>query len=301
MSLLNLFGSKHINIDVSNHLKLFLNNFSIEVMPRTAAKIENFNDILPKNTRIYIAHIEGVPIQEMISTAKRIQSEGFVVIPHFPARIIENKVILEDWIKAYQEEANIDQALILAGGVDKPHGIFENSMQLVETELFNKYNFKNLYFAGHPEGNKDIDPDGTKKNVNDALVWKQKLNERTDINLALTTQFCFDSKPVIKWANELNKNGINIPIHIGVAGPAKLQTLIKFSIACGVGASLKVLHKRAKDIKKLLLPFEPNEFLETLALHKKNNPDFNITNIHFFPLGGIKTTSNWIKNATRKL
>jgi methylenetetrahydrofolate reductase (NADPH) len=301
MSLLNLFGSKHINKDVSNHLKLFLNNFSIEVMPRTAAKIESFNDILPKNTRIYIAHIEGVPIQEMISTAKRIQSEGFVVIPHFPARIIENKVILEDWIKAYQEEANIDQALILAGGVDKPHGIFENSMQLVETELFSKYNFKNLYFAGHPEGNKDIDPDGTKKNVNDALVWKQKLNERTDINLALTTQFCFDSKPVIKWANELNKNGINIPIHIGVAGPAKLQTLIKFSIACGVGASLKVLHKRAKDIKKLLLPFEPNEFLETLALHKKNNPDFNITNIHFFPLGGIKTTSNWIKNATRKL
>ena len=301
MSLLNLFGSKHINKDVSNHLKLFLNNFSIEVMPRTAAKIESFNDILPKNTRIYIAHIEGVPIQEMISTAKRIQSEGFVVIPHFPARIIENKVILEDWIKAYQEEANIDQALILAGGVDKPHGIFENSMQLVETELFSKYNFKNLYFAGHPEGNKDIDPDGTEKNVNDALVWKQKLNERTDINLALTTQFCFDSKPVIKWANELNKNGINIPIHIGVAGPAKLQTLIKFSIACGVGASLKVLHKRAKDIKKLLLPFEPNEFLETLALHKENNPDFNITNIHFFPLGGIKTTSNWIKNATRKL
>lgn len=301
MSLLNLFGSKHINKDVSNHLKLFLNNFSIEVMPRTAAKIESFNDILPKNTRIYIAHIEGVPIQEMISTAKRIQSEGFAVIPHFPARIIENKVILEDWIKAYQEEANIDQALILAGGVDKPHGIFENSMQLVETELFSKYNFKNLYFAGHPEGNKDIDPDGTERNVNDALVWKQKLNERTDINLALTTQFCFDSKPVIKWANELNKNGINIPIHIGVAGPAKLQTLIKFSIACGVGASLKVLHKRAKDIKKLLLPFEPNEFLETLALHKKNNPDFNITNIHFFPLGGIKTTSNWIKNATRKL
>ena len=301
MSLLNLFGSKHINKDVSNHLKLFLNNFSIEVMPRTAAKIESFNDILPKNTRIYIAHIEGVPIQEMISTAKRIQSEGFAVIPHFPARIIENKVILEDWIKAYQEEANIDQALILAGGVNKPHGIFENSMQLVETELFSKYNFKNLYFAGHPEGNKDIDPDGTEKNVTDALVWKQKLNERTDINLALTTQFCFDSKPVIKWADELNKNGINIPIHIGVAGPAKLQTLIKFSIACGVGASLKVLHKRAKDIKKLLLPFEPNEFLETLALHKKNNPDFNITNIHFFPLGGIKTTSNWIKNATQKL
>ena len=95
----------------------------------------------------------------------------------------------------------------------------------------------------------------------------------------------------------MTNNGINIPIHIGVAGPAKLQTLIKFSIACGVGPSLKVLQKRAKDVKKLLLPFEPNDFLETLAKHKKENSKFNISNIHFFPLGGIKTNASWIKNA----
>lgn len=298
MSLLNLFSSKEKNKKVSDNLKDFLVNFSIEVMPSTASKIESFKDILPINTRIYIAHIEGVPIEEMIQTAKRLQSEGFSVMPHFPARIIKNKSTLEEWITKYQDEASIDQALLLAGGVTNPHGIFENSMQLVETELFNKYNFKNLHFAGHPEGNKDIDFDGSTNNVDEALLWKQKFNERTDIEVALTTQFCFEADPVIKWADSMIEKGINIPIHIGVAGPAKLQTLIKFSIACGVGPSLKVLQKRAKDVKKLLLPFEPNEFLETLAQHKKENPKFNITNIHFFPLGGINTSADWIKNAT---
>jgi methylenetetrahydrofolate reductase (NADPH) len=298
MSLLNLFSSKEKNKKVSDNLKDFLVNFSIEVMPSTAAKIESFKDILPINTRIYIAHIEGVPIEEMIQTAKRLQSEGFSVMPHFPARIIKNKSTLEEWITKYQDEAGIDQALLLAGGVTNPHGIFENSMQLVETELFNKYNFKNLHFAGHPEGNKDIDFDGSTNNVDEALLWKQKFNERTDIEVALTTQFCFEADPVIKWADSMIEKGINIPIHIGVAGPAKLQTLIKFSIACGVGPSLKVLQKRAKDVKKLLLPFEPNDFLETLAQHKKENPKFNITNIHFFPLGGINTSADWIKNAT---
>ena len=297
MSLLNLFSSKEKNKKVSDNLKDFLVNFSIEVMPSTAAKIESFKDILPINTRIYIAHIEGVPIEEMIQTAKRLQSEGFSVMPHFPARIIKNKSTLEEWITKYQDEAGIDQALLLAGGVTNPHGIFENSMQLVETELFNKYNFKNLHFAGHPEGNKDIDFDGSTNNVDEALLWKQKFNERTDIEVALTTQFCFEADPVIKWADSMIEKGINIPIHIGVAGPAKLQTLIKFSIACGVGPSLKVLQKRAKDVKKLLLPFEPNDFLETLAQHKKENPKFNITNIHFFPLGGINTSADWIKNA----
>ena len=298
MSLLNLFSSKTENQKVSDHLKEFLTDFSIEVMPRTAAKIESFKEILPKNTRVYIAHIEGVPIDEMVQTAKRISSEGFNVMPHFPARIIKDKSTLEEWISIYQGEAGINQALLLAGGVNKPHGVFESSMQLVETELFEKYNFKNLHFAGHPEGNKDIDKGGSNKNVDAALLWKQKFNERSDINIAITTQFCFEAEPVIEWANSLTNNGINIPIHIGVAGPAKLQTLIKFSIACGVGPSLRVLQKRAKDVKKLLLPFDPNDFLETLAKHKKENPKFNISNIHFFPLGGINTNALWIKNAT---
>ncbi|MDC1046267.1 methylenetetrahydrofolate reductase [Candidatus Pseudothioglobus singularis] len=298
MSILNVFSSKEENKKVSENLKDFLVDFSIEVMPRTASKIESFKEILPQNTRVYIAHIEGVPINEMVETAKRISKEGFNVMPHFPARIIKDKITLEDWIKRYQDEAGIEQALLLAGGVTKPHGDFESSMQLVETELFEKFNFKHLHFAGHPEGNKDIDYDGSSKNVDEALSWKQKFKERTDINLALTTQFCFEADPVIDWADSLKSNGINIPIHIGVAGPAKLQTLIKFSIACGVGPSLRVLQKRAKDVKKLLLPFEPNDFLETLAEHKKENPSFNITNVHFFPLGGINVNASWVKNAT---
>ena len=298
MSILSAFTSKEENIKVSESLKDFLGDFSMEVMPRTASKIESFTEILPQSTRIYIAHIEGVPIEEMVETAKRLANEGFNVMPHFPARIIKDKSMLDDWINRYQGEAGIEQALLLAGGVSKPHGDYENSMQLVETELFEKYNFKHLHFAGHPEGNKDIDSDGSNKNVDAALSWKQKFKERTDIALALTTQFCFEAEPVIEWANSLTSKGIDIPIHIGVAGPAKLQTLIKFSIACGVGPSLRVLQKRAKDVKKLLLPFEPNEFLETLAEHKKVNPGFNITNVHFFPLGGINVNASWIKSAT---
>ncbi|MEC7596391.1 MAG: methylenetetrahydrofolate reductase [Pseudomonadota bacterium] len=300
MSILSAFSSQEESKKISNHLKDFLVDFSIEVMPRTASKIESFNEILPQNTRVYIAHIEGVPIEEMVETANRLSSEGFDVMPHFPARIIKDKDTLENWIQRYQEEAGIEQALLLAGGLSRPHGSFESSMQLVETELFEKYNFKHLHFAGHPEGNRDIDHDNSTMNVDAALSWKQKFKERTDINLALTTQFCFEAGPVIEWADSLVKNGIDIPIHIGVAGPAKLQTLIRFSIACGVGPSLRVLQKRAKDVKKLLLPFEPNDFLETLAEHKKANPNFNITNVHFFPLGGINVNASWIKSASIK-
>jgi methylenetetrahydrofolate reductase (NADPH) len=181
----------------------------------------------------------------------------------------------------------------LAGGVEKPHGDFHSSMQLLETGLFDKAGFERLHVAGHPEGNKDIDPDGSMKNVDEALQWKQKFSERTDAKMALATQFAFDAKPIIDWANGVKAAGVDLPIHIGIAGPAKLQTLIKFAIACGVGPSLKVLQKRAMDVSKLLLPYEPNDVISELAAHKAANPDFNITNVHFFPLGGIKTNANW--------
>ncbi|WP_166415554.1 methylenetetrahydrofolate reductase [Cochlodiniinecator piscidefendens] len=283
-------------VEVKPEVEAFLNGYSIEVMPRTAAKVEDFRDLLPAGTRVYIAHIEGTPIDEMVDTAKRIAGEGFDVMPHFPARIIKDEATLADWIARYQGEANVNQALLLAGGVDKPHGDFHSSMQLLETGQFDKAGFKRLHVAGHPEGNKDIDPDGSTKNVLDALGWKQAFSQRTDAQMALATQFCFESGPVIEWANGLKEQGIDIPVHIGIAGPAKLQTLIKFSIACGVGASLRVLQRRAKDVTKLLLPFEPEEIISELAAHKAANPDFNIEKVHFFPLGGIKTNANWAIN-----
>lgn len=278
---------------VNPQVESFLKDYSIEVMPRTAEKVEDFRAILPKGTRVYIAHIEGTPIEEMVSTAKRIANEGFPVMPHFPARIIKDEATLADWIARYQGEADVKQALMLAGGVEKPYGDYHSSMQLLETGLFDKAGFTHLHVAGHPEGNKDIDPNGGYQNVNDALDWKQKFSERTDAKMALATQFAFDAGPIIRWANGVKNAGIDLPIHIGIAGPAKLQTLIKFAIACGVGPSLKVLQKRAMDVSKLLLPYEPTDVLTQLAAHKAANPDFNITNVHFFPLGGIKTNANW--------
>ena len=293
MALLN-FGSKNTTVVEANpEVETFLKGFSIEVMPRTVEKIADLRDLLPRGTRVYVAHIEGTTIQEMVATAKRVAAEGFDVMPHFPARIIKDETTLRNWIAMYQGEAGIDQALLLAGGVTKPHGEYKSSMQLLESNAFGDTGFKRLHVAGHPEGNKDIDPDGAVTNTDAALRWKQAFSETSDAEMAIATQFCFEPQPVISWANKLAANGITLPIHIGVAGPAKLQTLIKFSIACGVGASLRVLQRRAKDLTKLLLPFTPDGFLAELAAHKTKNPQFSVSHVHFFPLGGIKTNAKW--------
>ena len=280
---------------MSTNFKDFISGYSIEVVPNSAAKIESFKEILPINTRVYIAHLETENIATMVATAKRISEEGFKVMPHIPARIIQNQTMLNDWISMYQNEAGVEEALLLAGGSTKPVGDYDSSMQLIESGLFDKAGFKRLHIAGHPEGNKDIDPDGGMKNVSEALSWKQEFSNRTDADMAIATQFCFDADVVNKWAKNIQEDGIDIPIHIGIAGPAKLQTLLKFSVECGIGASMKILTKRAKDLTKLLLPYKPTQMLTDLSEYKSKDPTLNIEQVHFFPIGGIKQTTDWLE------
>ena len=282
--------------DINTNFKDFTSGYSIEVIPRSAAKIESFTDLLPKNTRVYLAHLETEDISAMIATAKRLNREGFTVMPHIPARLIQNQATLNDWISMYQNEAGVDEALLLAGGSKKPVGDFDSSIQLIESGLFDKAGFKRLHVAGHPEGSKDIDPSGGTKNVTEALSWKQEFSKRTDASMAIATQFCFDAGVVKKWADSIKENGIDIPIHIGIAGPAKLQTLLKFSVECGIGPSMKVLTKRAKDLTTLLLPYKPIQILNELAEYKSKDPESNIEQVHFFPIGGIKQTVDWIED-----
>jgi len=291
MGLLNFRRPVETAAPQNGAVQALMQGFSLEVMPRTAEKIDDFRAILPLGTRVYIAHIEGTPIADMVATAARLRAEGMEPMPHFPARIIRDRAEAADWVDRYRSEADVCAALMLGGGVATPAGAYDNSMQLLDSGLFD--GFDRLHVAGHPEGNLDIEPAGQDRVVMQALRWKQDYARSTGVDMAIVTQFAFEAAPIIAWCDRLRDQGITLPVHLGVAGPAKLQTLIKFAVACGVGPSLKVLQKRAKDVSKLLLPFEPTELVQALAAHKAAHPDFAVERLHFFPLGGIKTNANW--------
>lgn len=293
MGLLNFRRSERAP-ERTGAMAAFVRGYSIEVMPKTAAKVADLRALLPAGTTVYVAHLDGTPIGDMVATARRLTDEGFVPMPHFPARSIPDRATLADWIARYAGEAGVTGGLVLAGGIPEPRGAFHSSMQLLETGLFDKAGFGRLHVAGHPEGSRDIDPDGSERNMLAALGWKQAFAARTDAKVAVVTQFAFEAGPVIAWADRLRARGIDLPIHIGVAGPAKLQTLVKYAISCGVGPSLAVLQRRARDVSKLVLPFTPDAFLGALAAEAARRPDFPIAGVHFFPLGGIATNTRWL-------
>ncbi|MGE6738748.1 methylenetetrahydrofolate reductase [Allorhizobium pseudoryzae] len=272
-----------------------LQTWSIEVLPRTAAKIADFTALLPAGTRVYIAHVDGTPLNDMVATAARLARDGFPVVPHIPARSLDDVAQLGDLLARYRGEADVRQALLLAGGRASPRGSLSSSLDLIETGLFDRMGFTHLHIAGHPEGNRDIDRDGSSRAVDAALLTKQAYSERTDAALAITTQFAFDPQSIIAWSERIAALGVTLPVHVGIAGPAKLQTLLKYAVTCGIGPSLKILQRRALDLTKLMVPYEPTDLLEALQAHKSAYPDSLMAQVHLFPLGGIEQAVRWAK------
>lgn len=270
---------------------------SVEVTPKTLAKEADLTSLLPAGKVVFIAHIAGTHIAEMVAAARRLRAKGFDPQPHIPARLLGSRAELADWLARYRGEAGVERALLLAGGLATPAGSFASSMDLLGTGLFDAAGFREIAFAGHPEGNRDIDPDGGTAHLDAALAWKQAFVARSDLKAALVTQFAFDPAPVLAWAGRIAAAGIDLPVRVGLAGPAKPATLLRYGLNCGVGASLRVLSRRAGDLGHMLRPFAPDDMLSALADHLAAHPESRISGIHLFPLGGLRACSDWAAQA----
>jgi len=269
-----------------------LDGFSIEVMPRTAAKVEDFRALLPAGTRVYVAHIDGTDPAEIAATVRRLADEGFCPMPHVPARGVESAAELDRRLALYAD-SGATEALAIAGGIAEPRGPFCDTASMLATGRFEARGFRRIHVAGHPEGSRDIDPSGGEAAAMAALRAKAEHARRSGVEMAIVTQFVFDAAPVIDWARRLGAEGIDLPVHVGVAGPAKLQTLVKYAMVCGVGPSLRVLQRRAADLTRLARPFAPTEVLAALARARAADPGLRIEAAHLFPLGGIAAAAEY--------
>lgn len=267
----------------------FLNGFTAETTPGGAAKIPDFREYLREGTVVYITFLPGSDFKDTVDVAVRLRNEGFIPVPHFAARSITNQQVLEENIKRVVGEAGVDWVLAIAGAVNNPLGEFTDSMQMLQTGLFEKHGINKIAVAGHPEGS----PDMPTTAIIDAMRWKNAYARETGTEMYMVTQFAFDVEPIIAWDKAMQAEGNQLPIHIGVPGLASLKSLLAHAKACGVGASMKVLTKQAKNISKLLVVNAPDKQVNELAHYHATDPDCGISGVHMYPLGGLRRTAQW--------
>src|SRR5438874_10771319 len=264
--------------------------YSIETTVREAGRIEKYQDLVPKGTSMYIPHVPGVAREDTVALAARLRKEDMDPVPHIVARRTGSAAILDDFLTRLVGEAGVTRVLCVAGDISAPEGEFESALQILERGFIEKHGIRKIGVAGHPEGHKQVSESALK----DAIVRKNAYAQKTGADMRLVTQFSFVAEPVIAWDKSIAS--INtLPIYIGLPGLAKASTLLKYALDCGVGPSLAAFSKHATQLSRLLTVSAPDEQLVAIADYRTKNPQTKICGLHFFPFGGLKRTTDWLK------
>jgi methylenetetrahydrofolate reductase (NADPH) len=281
------------NEELSKQIVAFMNDYSIEATPHDEGRLDEIRGILSAGTAVYVAHPPGVPIDDIVKLAGRLQKMGLHAVPHIIARKLESREQLDHALAALQE-LGVDRALCVAGDITAAKPAFDSSLEVLQTGLFGKYGFRDVGVAGHPEGSKAIGEERVEK----ALRGKAEFAKSCGFNVYFATQFGFDPQAFTDWEAATAAKGITMPIHVGMPGPASLRQLAKFAMLCGVGASMRMLTSRTAAMANLLSTQAPDEMVTYIARHRATHPDSRLKKIHFFAFGGVVKTARWA-NAVR--
>jgi len=238
-------------------------NFSLEITMKTDLSS------LPKVKDVYITMLPGDDYRSVASKAKELVQSGFNAVPHFPARSIKDLLQLKEYVTICKDNG-VKQVLVIGGGA-QPIGDFHCSKQILETGLFDSFK---IGIAGHPDGSPDISDSELEKAMKDKKPYADYI----------VTQWLLDSNLIADFISKQT-----LPVHVGITGPLKISSLLKFASIVGAKNSLNFLKSNATKAIDLIKPRDPNDIIEKLK---------GLTNnFHLYTFGGIKETNKWlIKN-----
>lgn len=271
----------------------FLRKMSIEITPKQIEKLPVLAQKLPPDCNVFIALIDPADIAGQVEAARQLKAAGFAPIPHVPARFVRDEADLRSRIAALAQ-AGSTQMLVLGGGAPTPIGIYDAAIQLLQSGVFQANGVTRIGIAGHPEGNPDITKVHGEAMLLQTLSEKQAYLKANGIEGFIATQFLFEANPVADWARTLKAAGIELPIHVGVPGPATIKTLVKYAAMCGVGNSARFIRKQAMNITKLLSVNTPDDFVAGLARLHLEKPELRIAAPHLYPFGGFDKLFDWV-------
>jgi methylenetetrahydrofolate reductase (NADPH) len=235
-------------------------NFSLEITMKTDLST------LPKVKDVYITMLPGNDFRQVANKATELVKSGFNPVPHFPARSIKNMEQLKEYVQICKD-GGVKQALVI-GGSAQPIGDFHCSLQLLETGLFE--NFR-VGIAGHPDGSPDI----SEQDLEKAMIDKKPYADY------IVTQWLLDTKTIAKFISKQT-----LPVHVGITGPLKISSLLKFASIVGAKNSINFLKSNALKAIDLLKPRDPNSIIEELKV--------NTDSFHIYTFGGLKETNKWL-------
>jgi methylenetetrahydrofolate reductase (NADPH) len=274
---------------LSRDLTALLPSASVEVSSR-GDQLQQLRENFQPGTDVTITFLPGDNYRHNVDTATALRRAGFNPVPHIAAREMATREALDDFLTRARGEAGVSRILLIAGDVALARGPFKSSFDVRTSGLLEARGIASVSVAGHPEGHPYLQA----ANAFTALQAWRDWGRETGIRVDVLTQFCFESAPILGWIGELDARGIDLPVIVGLAGPATPATLMKFALRCGVGNSMRALRGQIGRFGRLLIDTGPDEVMGGL---RSAPPDTtaSIAGFHLFPFGGLRKTGAWLR------
>ena len=194
----------------------FLRGYSLEATRPKPANIEALKACAPGGMRVYLSAVAGKPVDEVIAHARMVREAGFEPVPHLAARKFASVAALSDLLARLRGEADVHEALVIAGDSDAAAGPLASSVEVIESGLLQRHGLTGIGIAGHPDGHARIPAE----TLDLSLSNKVEAAQQSGLSVEIVTQFCFDPATIIRWITRLRDLGVEIPVRVGMAGPA---------------------------------------------------------------------------------
>jgi methylenetetrahydrofolate reductase (NADPH) len=271
-----------------------VDGYSLEM---TAKEIEGLKEAAPlirPGTQIAVTFLPGEELSQRVDAAVLVRELGFEPIVHLSARRFTSEAELDQYLADITSKAGVKRVFIIAGDPPEPEGPFADSLQIIETGLLEKHGIEIVGIGGHPEGH----PNNTKEELWDWMERKIAALRSRNLVPLVVTQFAFDDDAIVDWLKEMRSRGIDVPVRLGVPGPAGIKRLLGFAKRCGVGASASVMKKYGISLTNLIGSAGPDKLVASLDAGLTE--DTGRVRLHLYPFGALTASAEWINSYDAK-
>jgi methylenetetrahydrofolate reductase (NADPH) len=268
-----------------------LERYSIEMTAKDVESLAQARNRIPWGTSISVTFLPGEEMAARVAAAAAVRSFGFEPVPHISARRLQSREELTTFFDRLRESARVERVFVVAGDPPQPMGPFKDALAVIESGEFARNNIKRVGIAGYPEGHPSI-PESM---LWEALRLKHRVLRQSGQGVEITTQFTFDSSPVLRWLERLREDEqIFDTVRVGLPGPATVKTLLRFASRCGVTATTSVMAKYGVSIAQLLATAGPVRLLNEFAGNLRPGVHGDVR-LHLYPFGGLGKAVEWVE------
>ncbi len=270
-------------------IQRYMRSASLEMTVHDIAQLAVCGPLLPPGTKLYVSHLPGQQFSDTVAACAAVNAAGLDAVPHVPARCIQDSAQLERFLADCVTQAKVQEVLLISGDYPQAAGPYSAVIQILQSNVLTNNGIRRVSVAGHPEGHPAVSLEDVQRAEQEKIVFAQA----NAMELTFVTQFFFDSQPFLEWRNRLRAAGFHGRVQAGLAGPAKMSTLFRYALKCGVGPSIRALGARPSSFAKLLGERGPEPLIRDLTRASAGS-EREQTGLHLFSFGGLTRTCQWL-------